>query len=99
MRSYLFQQGHLFLSTLHFRYLKGLLSNAPVSPILFDDTFRTFNGEEADGTTFPGMSGKIDYVMVDQGTEVRNAWIDRNWDDLGKASDHWPVAAVVDLMN
>ena len=62
-----------------------------------DDTFRVFNGDDEDGTTFPGKTGKIDYVMVDKGAGVKNAWIDRNWADAGKASDHWPVAAVVEL--
>jgi len=77
------------------RYLKGELNN---SPITFDDTFRSYNDAGVDGTTFPGKPGKIDYVMVDKGAVVKNAWIDRNWADQGKASDHWPVAAVVDLL-
>ena len=77
------------------RYLKGELNN---SPITFDDTFRSYNDASVDGTTFPGKPGKIDYVMVDKGAVVKNAWIDRNWADQGKASDHWPVAAVVDLL-
>ena len=37
--------------------------------------------------------------MVDKGALVKNAWIDRNWGDQGSASDHWPVSAVVDLLN
>jgi len=77
-------------------YFKGELNNAPIT---FDDTFRSYNGAGADGTTFPGKPGKIDYVLVDKGAMVKNAWIDRNWDDQGKASDHWPVSAVVDLLN
>ena len=77
------------------QYLKGELNNTPVP---LDDTFRSYNGPDADGTTFPGKPGKIDYVMVDQGAKVKNAWIDRNWEDSGKASDHWPVSAVVDLL-
>ena len=64
-----------------------------------DDTFRSYNGASADGTTFPGKPGKIDYVMVDAGATVKNAWIARAWEDQGKASDHWPVAAVVDLLH
>jgi len=75
-------------------YFKGQLENTPVP---LDDTFRVFNGDGVDGTTFPGKTGKIDYLMVDKGAGVRNAWIDRNWDDVGKASDHWPVAAVVEF--
>jgi len=78
------------------RYLKGELNNSPVP---LDDTFRTYNGDSADGTTFPGKPGKIDYVMVDTGASVKNAWIARAWEDQGKASDHWPVAAVVDLLH
>merc|ERR1712121_39795 len=76
------------------KYLKGLLENTPVP---LDDTFRTYNDESVDGATFPGKKGKIDYVMVDKGAVVKNAWIARNWDDQGKASDHWPIAAVVGL--
>ena len=79
------------------RYFKGLLGGLPVPPLTLDDTFRTYNGDDVDGTTFPGKPGKIDYVMVDKGAVVRNAWIDRNWADHGHASDHWPVGAVVDL--
>ena len=77
-----------------FRYFKGEIENNPVP---LDDTFRVFNAADVDGTTFPGKVGKIDYVMVDKGAGVKNAWIARNWDDVGKASDHWPVAAVVEL--
>ena len=35
-------------------YLKGELDS---SPITFDDTFRSYNGDSADGTTFPGKPG------------------------------------------
>ena len=85
---------------LHCRYLKGELNhnNSP-SPVPLDDTFRSYNGPDADGTTFPGNPDKIDYVMVDAGATVINAWIARAWEDQGKASDHWPVAAVVDLLH
>ena len=62
-----------------------------------EDTFRVFNDASVDGKTFPGKPGKIDFVMVDEGAQVKNAWIARNWDHVGKASDHWPVAAVVGL--
>ena len=65
------------------------------SPILFDDTFRLYADEAADGTTFPGKLGKIDYLMVDKGAGVENAWIDREARD---ASDDWPVSAVVSLL-
>ena len=81
---------------MHCRYLKGELDNSPVP---LDDTFRSYNGPDVDGTTFPGNPDKIDYVMVDAGTRVINAWIARAWEDQGKASDHWPVAAVVDLLD
>merc|ERR1719233_2046358 len=76
------------------RYFKGEIENNPVP---LDDTFRTYNDESVSGETFPGKPGKIDYVMVDKGAVVKNAWIARNWDDQGKASDHWPIAAVVGL--
>ena len=76
-----------------FRYFKGQLDN---SPLKLDDTFRSYHGAEADGKTFPGKPGKIDYVMVDQDVfQVENAWIDREARD---ASDHWPVSAVVSLL-
>jgi len=76
------------------RYFKGELENNPVP---LDDTFRTVNDESVSGETFPGKPGKIDYVMVDKGAVVKDAWIARNWADQGKASDHWPIAAVVGL--
>ena len=77
-----------------FRYFKGEIENNPVP---LDDTFRIVNDMSVDGTTFPGKTGKIDYVMIDKGGKVESARIDRNWDDAGKASDHWPVMAVVGL--
>ena len=79
---------------LYYRYLKGELESTPVP---LDDTFRVVNNESVDGTTLTNRAGKLDYVMVDKEAEVVSAWIDRNWDDVGKASDHWPVAAVVGL--
>ena len=89
-------------------YLKGELGESPVQ---LADTFRVVNGDEADGITFPGMAGKIDYVLAGQGQVgagevtavaallqgVRDAWIDRAWEDQGRASDHWPVTAVMEL--
>jgi len=75
-------------------YLKGELGESPVQ---LADTFRVVNGDEADGITFPGMAGKIDYVLAGQGQGVRDAWIDRAWEDQGRASDHWPVTAVMEL--
>ena len=57
-----------------FRFFKGIISGNPVP---LDDTFRSYNGPDVDGTTFPGKPGKIDYVMVDQGATVQDAWIDR----------------------
>ena len=62
-----------------------------------DDTFRVINAADVDGITFPRFVGKADYVMVDKGAGVKNAWIARDKDYMGKASDHWPVAAVVEL--
>merc|ERR1712058_160546 len=47
---------------------KGELENNPVP---LDDTFRVANGGSVDGTTFPGKPGKIDYVMVDKGAQVK----------------------------
>merc|ERR1719431_902680 len=59
-----------------------------------EDTFRAFNTNGEDGTTFPG-AGKIDYILTEDGVGVKNAWIDHTY--YGEASDHLPVAAVVDL--
>merc|ERR1719369_1412346 len=81
-----------FEDSMPVRYLKGELGSTPVP---LDDTFRVLNDESVDGTTLTNEAGKMDYVMVDKETEVLSAWIDRNWDDVGKASDHWPIAAVV----
>ena len=90
-------------------YLKGELGESPVQ---LADTFRVVNGDEADGITFPGMAGKIDYVLAGQGQVgagevtavaalllqgVRDAWRDRAWEDQGRASDHWPVTAVMEI--
>ena len=66
-----------YTDTVQFRYLKGELNNTP-SPVPLDDTFRSYNGPDADGTTFPGNPDKIDYVMVDAGATVINAWIARS---------------------
>ena len=79
----------------HAKSIRYLTNNYGENPVHLDDTL---NGWDVDGTTFPGKPGKIDYVMVDHGAMVMQAWVDRNWDDSGKASDHWPVAAVVDLL-
>ena len=98
---------------MHCRYLKGELNNSPVplddtfryyNGLFFGEKCyrvypRSYNGPDVDGTTFPGNPDKIDYVMVDAGATVINAWIARAWEDQGKASDHWPVAAVVDLLH
>ena len=62
-----------------------------------DDTFRVVNGAAFDGKNVNEKPGKIDYVLVDKGAVVKRAWIDRNWDDVGKASDHWPITTVVGL--
>jgi len=59
-----------------------------------EDTFRVVNTNGEDGTTFPG-AGKIDYVLTEEGVGVENAWIDHT--NYGEASDHLPIAAVVDL--
>ena len=61
------------------------------------DTFRVVNDAAVDDTTFNWKPGKIDFVLVDKGAVVKNAWIDRNWDDVGKASDHCPINPVVGL--
>ena len=48
-------------------YLKGELDN---SPITFDDTFRSYNGDGADGTTFPGKPGDILLSRLELETNV-----------------------------
>jgi len=73
------------------KYLKGELPG-DMPPYVMEDTFRTANGQGADGTTFPG-AGKIDYLFAERGTGVVSATIDRG--NYGAASDHWPINAIV----
>ena len=75
------------------KYFKGELSG-DIPPVVLDDTFRTANGPDIDGTTYPN-SGKIDYVFASQGSSVESAYVDRH--NYGPASDHWPISAVIDV--
>ena len=72
------------------RYLKGEIDSPPVP---LQDTFRA-NGNNADGTTYPG-EGKIDYIFASPEYSVDGAYIDR--EDYGAASDHWPIVANIVL--
>ena len=74
------------------RYFKGHSQSAPNPPYVLEDTFRTANGEHADGTTFE-HAGKIDYIFARKGTKVESSKIDRK--NYGPASDHWPINAVI----
>ena len=74
-----------------FRYLKGNLDGV-LPPVILEDTFRTANGENSDGTTYPHV-GKIDYIFASPGTKVTSASIDRG--DYGGASDHWSINAII----
>merc|ERR1711997_816048 len=77
------------------KYLKGDLDGVN-TPFPLEDTFRTANGENSDGTTFP-YTGKVDYVFASPGTQVNGASIDRG--NYGPASDHWSINAVIEIQN
>jgi endonuclease/exonuclease/phosphatase family metal-dependent hydrolase len=76
---------------------------APGAPGPFVDTFRVLHpGEQEAGTfsgfKFPSVTGpKIDYVLVQPGTEVLSASIVRASRDGRYPSDHFPVVARVKL--
>jgi endonuclease/exonuclease/phosphatase family metal-dependent hydrolase len=69
----------------------------------FVDTFRALHPDETDAGTFSGFTfgnigrDKIDYVLVQPGTEVMRAAINRFSRDDRYPSDHFPVTAVVRL--
>jgi endonuclease/exonuclease/phosphatase family metal-dependent hydrolase len=75
----------------------------PQGPALFVDTYRALHPDGDDVGTFTGFkfgafSGeKIDYVLVQPGTEVLNASILRTSRDNRYPSDHFPVTARVRL--
>lgn len=70
----------------------------------FVDTFRTVHPDAVDAGTFSGFEfgnhgrDKIDYVLVQPGTEVLAAGIDRFSRDNRYPSDHFPVTARVRLV-
>ncbi len=76
---------------------------APTESPAFVDTFRVLHAGAADAGTFSGFTfgntgrDKIDYVLVQPGTEVLEAAIDRFSRDDRYPSDHFPVTARVRL--
>ena len=66
----------------------------------FIDTFRAVHPEEKVVVTTSGWNGrkegnKIDYVFAEEGSVVREAFIDRQHLEGRYPSDHYPVRAVV----
>jgi endonuclease/exonuclease/phosphatase family metal-dependent hydrolase len=76
---------------------------APPEAPAFVDTFRVLHRDAGDAGTFTGFKfenigpDKIDYVLVQPGTEVLEAAIDRFSRDKRYPSDHFPVTARVRL--
>jgi endonuclease/exonuclease/phosphatase family metal-dependent hydrolase len=76
---------------------------APKEAPAFVDTFRVLHPDAADVGTFTGFKiesagpDKIDYVLVQPGTEVLEAGIDRSSRDNRYPSDHFAVTARVRL--
>jgi len=76
---------------------------ATLVPGMFIDAYRVLNPEATDVATFSGfkpgpLTGpKIDYVLVQPGTEVLSASIVRTLRDGRYPSDHFPVIARVRL--
>jgi endonuclease/exonuclease/phosphatase family metal-dependent hydrolase len=75
------------------------LKGDPAAPRLID-TFRLAHPDETDIQTFNGFKprdqwgrGKIDYILVQPGAAVSEAWIDRRERDGRFPSDHFPVGA------
>ena len=79
------------------------LTGGSAPPLI--DTFRVLHPDDKDAGTFSGFKfgnhgpDKIDYVLVQQGTEVLGAAIDRFSRDSRYPSDHFPVAARVRLVD
>ena len=84
-------QKYYLIHSKTIKYFKGNLDGA-YPAIVLEDTFRSINGEDADGTTYPGVC-KIDYVFASTGNQVNSATIDRG--NYGPASDHWPINAII----
>ncbi|HXE81408.1 MAG TPA: endonuclease/exonuclease/phosphatase family protein [Vicinamibacterales bacterium] len=76
---------------------------ATLIPAMFVDTYRVLNPDATDVATFNGfkvgpLTGpKIDYVLVQPGTEVLSAAIVRTAREGRYPSDHFPVVARVRL--
>lgn len=81
----------------------GESADAPSPPLV--DTFRLLNPDESRAGTFNGFKfgnvggEKIDYVLVQPGTEVIRAEIDRSSRSDRYPSDHFPVVARVRLVD
>ncbi|MGH9372538.1 MAG: endonuclease/exonuclease/phosphatase family protein, partial [Vicinamibacterales bacterium] len=76
---------------------------SPQGSAAFVDTFRVLHPDAKEAGTFSGFTfgntgpDKIDYVLVQPGTDVLSAEINRFSRDDRYPSDHFPVAAVVRL--
>jgi len=88
------------------RYLKGERElqmagdGMSKNPIPLVDTFRVLHPDTKDVGTFHGFKGnasgaKIDYILVQPGTEVLKAEILRDNKDGRYPSDHFPVLAAI----
>jgi len=81
--------------------IRALLEGADGAPGRFVDTFRVLHPDAAPAGTFTAFrpdridGPKIDYVMVEPGTEVLSAEIIRTSRDGRFPSDHFPVVASV----
>jgi endonuclease/exonuclease/phosphatase family metal-dependent hydrolase len=79
------------------------LLSAPDAAARFVDTYRVLHPDAAEVGTFTGFQSghtggeKIDYVLVQPGTEVVSAAIVRTSRNGRYPSDHFPVAATVQL--
>jgi endonuclease/exonuclease/phosphatase family metal-dependent hydrolase len=83
--------------------LLSLVTGADGRPAAFVDTFRVLHADAATVGTFTGFKleattgEKIDYVLVQPGTEVMSAEIVRTSRNNRYPSDHFPVVARVRL--
>lgn len=82
------------------KYLKGEGNYRMALKDTFREINRDWNTNQCtfEGTWHGGRNPmKIDYVMVDKGTKVKNAYIYHFWETIYKTSDHWPVVAELQL--
>jgi endonuclease/exonuclease/phosphatase family metal-dependent hydrolase len=83
--------------------IRSLLEGADGAPGRFVDTFRVLHPDAAPVGTFTAFrpdridGPKIDYILVEPGTEVLSAGIIRTSRDGRFPSDHFPVVATIRL--